>query len=97
MTLPIPVEIALLASLGLLMAALGIVAIRLLRGPTPVDRLVAMDMLGLVAVGLCAVAALLSGHEAYLDVALGLALVSFLGTVAFAELIEKAAEQKETP
>ena len=94
-TMPLLVHYALLASLAMLMASLAIAAIRMLRGPTTADRLVAMDMLGLVAVGLCAAAALLAGHEAYLDVALGLALVSFLGTVAFAELIEKAAEHKE--
>jgi multisubunit Na+/H+ antiporter MnhF subunit len=47
-------------------------------------------MLGLLGACLAAVTALLAGHAAFLDIALGIALVGFLAAVAFARLMERA-------
>ena len=62
---------------------------RLLKGPTQADRVVALDLLFAVAVLLCAAAALATGRTAFLDVAIGLALVGFVGTLAWARLIDR--------
>lgn len=61
---------------------------RLLAGPTRADRVVALDLLFAAGVVLCICAALVSGSPAFLDVAIGLALVGFVGTIAWARLIE---------
>lgn len=66
------------------------VAFRLLAGPSSADRAIATDMLGLLGVCLAALTALLAGHAAFLDIALGIALVGFLAAVAFARLMERA-------
>jgi multicomponent Na+:H+ antiporter subunit F len=78
-----------LAMLGLA-AILGLV--RLARGPSRADRVVALELLSTIAIGLVAAAAVVAGTSALLDVALILALVSFLGTVAFARYIEGGGE-----
>lgn len=58
--------------------------IRLVRGPSLPDRVVALDLLATLTIGITAAYAVAAGRTAYLDVAVILALVAFLGTVAFA-------------
>ncbi|MFH1907603.1 MAG: cation:proton antiporter [Chloroflexota bacterium] len=74
---------------GLLSIALGIAFIRLVRGPSLPDRVVALDLMATLAVGYMAVYAVATGQAMFLDVAVVLALIAFLGTVAFARFIEK--------
>ena len=62
---------------------------RLLAGPTRADRVIAMDLLFAVAVVLCVCASLVSSSTALLDVAIGLSLVGFLATIAWARLIDR--------
>lgn len=71
---------------------LGLVGVawRLIAGPSSADRAIATDMLGLLGVCLAALTALIAGHAAFLDIALGIALVGFLAAVAFARLLERA-------
>ena len=66
---------------------LGVV--RLVRGPSTADRVVAVDLLSAVAVGVTAAWSVAADDPVYLDVALLLALVTFLGTVAFAAYAEE--------
>lgn len=80
------------AALAAAIVTLGLlpVAFRLLAGPSSADRAIATDMLGLLGVCLAALTAVLAGHAAFLDIALGIALVGFLAAVAFARLMERA-------
>lgn len=61
---------------------------RLLAGPTDTDRVIGLDILISVAIVLSLVAAWVSARTAYLDVAIGLALVGFVATIAWARLIQ---------
>jgi multicomponent Na+:H+ antiporter subunit F len=70
-------------------AALLIALIRLVRGPTLPDRIVAMDLLGVLVVGLIVVLAGWSQVRATLDAAIVIALIGFLGTVAYATYVER--------
>jgi multicomponent Na+:H+ antiporter subunit F len=63
--------------------------LRLVRGPTLVDRVVALDLLGFVILGFIAANMLQSGQTVYLDVLLVVAIVLFLGTIAVARYLEK--------
>jgi len=74
-----------LVTLGL---ALLIAFIRLVKGPTLPDRIVATDLFGVLVVGLIAVLAGWSGVRATLDAAIVIALVGFLGTIAYAIYVE---------
>jgi len=62
--------------------------VRLVRGPSVADRVVALDLLSAVAVGIMAAWAVAADDAVYLDVALLVALLAFLGTVAFAAYAE---------
>ena len=63
--------------------------VRLIRGPSLSDRVVALDLISILLVAFLVVFAFASSVQAYLDAALALALVGFLGTVAFARLINQ--------
>jgi multicomponent Na+:H+ antiporter subunit F len=76
------------ATLLLLAAAAVLAFIRLVRGPTLPDRVVAMDLLGILIVGLIVVATAVTGEMVLLDVAMVIALVSFIGTVAYSRYLE---------
>jgi multicomponent Na+:H+ antiporter subunit F len=61
---------------------------RLYKGPTPPDRTVAVDILGTLVVGFCALLALQTRKVFYFNVAIGWALLSFVGTIALAKYLE---------
>lgn len=62
-------------------------AYRLLAGPTQTDRVVGLDVLFAAAIVMSLCAAWASGRTVYLDVAIGLALVGFVATLAWARMI----------
>jgi multicomponent Na+:H+ antiporter subunit F len=72
-----------------LVLALFLAFIRLVRGPSLADRVVALDLAAIVIVGMIAVQAIMTEQAVLLDVAIALALVSFLGTVAFARYMQR--------
>ena len=67
--------------------------IRLVNGPTLPDRIVAMDLFGVLVVGVIVVLAGWSGVRATLDAAIVIALVGFLGTIAYATYVERGDPQ----
>jgi multicomponent Na+:H+ antiporter subunit F len=71
---------------------------RLVRGPSLQDRVVALDFMTVAIVAFCGLAAVRYGTPAFLDVALVLALVGFLATVALARFAERntVRNRKET-
>ncbi|NLI83759.1 MAG: cation:proton antiporter [Deltaproteobacteria bacterium] len=73
----------------LLTSTIFMAFVRLMKGPSFPDRVVALDIMTTVAMGLIGLYAMESGEVIFLDVALFLALVSFLGTVAFAYYVER--------
>ncbi|MGO4618438.1 cation:proton antiporter [Ensifer sp. 2YAB10] len=70
-----------------LSAALLITVWRIIRGPTLPDRVLGLDMLVAIAIGLIAIVAIRTGFNLYIDIAIALGLVGFLATVAFARFI----------
>jgi multicomponent Na+:H+ antiporter subunit F len=75
-------------ALAVLAAAALVTGVRLLRGPSLPDRVVALDLLSTIGIGAAAAGAVLAGDAVLLDVALIVALVAFLGTAAFARYLE---------
>ena len=61
---------------------------RLLRGPTPADRVAATDIMGILVIGFCAILAFHTGKAWYLAVAIAWALQSFIGILALAKFLE---------
>jgi multicomponent Na+:H+ antiporter subunit F len=61
---------------------------RFVKGPSPADRVVAFDVMTIVAITGIALITLVEGRGIYLDVALIYALLSFLGVIAIARYLE---------
>lgn len=75
--------------LPVLTMAMLLAFVRLVRGPSLPDRVVALDLMATIVIGIVSVYSIATGQSAYLDVAVILALIAFLGTVAFAYYIQR--------
>lgn len=89
-------DASILIAFTLLSASLILCIIRVVRGPTLPDRVLGLDMLVGVAIGLIAVLGIKTGFSLYVDIAIALGLVGFLATVAFARFIlHRGASERE--
>lgn len=61
---------------------------RVWRGPTGADRIVAIDILGIMIVGLCAVLTISTGRSWYIDIGIAWALQSFIAALALSKYLE---------
>lgn len=77
------------ALIAVLALSLALAAYRMLKGPGPADRFVALDMITAIVVSFSALTALATGRGAFLDVGLGAALINFASTCAFAVFLER--------
>lgn len=62
--------------------------VRLLKGPTPFDRVVGLDTLNVIISALIAFLAFVFKNSLYLDIALAYGILSFVETVVFAKFLE---------
>ena len=72
----------------LALAVLAAVA-RLVKGPSLPDRVVAMDLIGVLVVGIIVVLAATTRVRPTLDAAVVIALIGFVATVAYAIYVER--------
>jgi multicomponent Na+:H+ antiporter subunit F len=79
---------------ALLTLAMALTFVRLVRGPSLADRVVALDVLAAIAVGIAATATIVEQQLVLLDAAIVLALIAFLATVAFATYLERRARDE---
>ena len=84
-------EWAVWVAMLLLFAGLAIAFARLVMGPSLADRVVALDLMAVQMVAFMALFTIHTGDPVFVDVALALALVAFLATVAFARFAERDA------
>ncbi len=61
---------------------------RILKGPTSADRAVAIDILGILVLGFCAILGIPTGRDWYIDIGIAWALQSFISTLALAKYLE---------
>lgn len=76
---------------GMLAASMVIAFIRLVRGPRLPDRVVALDLISVTVMAFIVVYAVRFNQPNFVDVAIVMALLTFLGTVAFAYYLERRA------
>jgi multicomponent Na+:H+ antiporter subunit F len=81
----------------LVLGAVALGVIRFVRGPADADRVVALDILFSAAVAMCALAALTTRRVLFLDIAIGLILIGFVATLAWARLVEMRRPRKRAP
>lgn len=82
-------DVAVQIAFILVMAGVILAMIRLIKGPSLPDRVVALDTMTVLIVAFCGLYTLESGTTAFLDVAVVLALIGFLATVALARFVER--------
>lgn len=75
-------------SFVLLSVSLILVFVRLALGPSTADRVVALDLTAFIAVTFIALYCIATGKDVFLDAAVALALIAFLGTLAFARFLD---------
>ncbi|SEJ83718.1 multisubunit sodium/proton antiporter, MrpF subunit (TC 2.A.63.1) [Bhargavaea ginsengi] len=76
-------------SLIVIVISMALFVYRLIKGPTAPDRVIALDAMGVTLISVVALLSLLVGTSFYLEIILLLAILSFIGTVAFSKFIEK--------
>lgn len=75
--------------LPILTISVLLVFIRLFKGPAIVDRVIALDLIITIGIGILTVYSIRQNQKVLIDVAIILALIAFLGTIAFSYYIEK--------
>ncbi|MFN7002127.1 MAG: monovalent cation/H+ antiporter complex subunit F [Roseinatronobacter sp.] len=85
-------QIAAQLSLVLILIGMAVAFVRLAKGPSLADRVVALDMMTVTIISFCGVYAVIMDEPSLLDVAIVLALVGFLATVALARYAERRFE-----
>lgn len=83
-------QAAILLTALMLSAAVILAFVRLVRGPSVPDRVVALDLIAFLVVAIVATYDIAFEQPVLFDAAIVLALVAFLGTVAFAKYVERS-------
>jgi len=81
------VETAIVVAMGAFGLAMLLNLVRLLRGPTPGDRVLAIDTLYVNAVALLVLFGLRLGSDVFFEAALLIAMLGFVGTIALAKFL----------
>lgn len=62
--------------------------LRILLGPTPADRIAALDIFGILILGFCAILGVTTGRGWYIDIGIAWALQSFISILALGKYLE---------
>jgi multicomponent Na+:H+ antiporter subunit F len=81
-------------ALVVLLISIILALVRLIKGPATADRIVALDLISLLVVAFLAVESIYAGETSFLDVAIGYALIAFLGTVALARFLMRSSQKR---
>jgi multicomponent Na+:H+ antiporter subunit F len=81
-------------SLIVLLISIALALVRLVMGPDAADRIVALDLISVLIVAFLAAYSVYTGEQSFLDVAIGYALIAFLGTVALARFLMRSSRSK---
>lgn len=60
---------------------------RIIRGPTIADRMVGIDIFGILVVGICALLTIITGRTFIIDIAITWAILSFIATLTLAKYL----------
>ncbi|MCH8555048.1 MAG: cation:proton antiporter [Schleiferiaceae bacterium] len=75
--------------LPILSVSMLLVFYRFLKGPSMADRIVSLDLMITIGIGIMSIYAIVNDQSSFLDIAMIFALIAFLGTIAFAYYLEK--------
>jgi multicomponent Na+:H+ antiporter subunit F len=84
-------QISIFIAFGILLLAFVFALIRLFRGPASSDRIVALDLIASLVMGFILLYSLLVKREVYFDIAIVIAMISFIGTIGISIYLRKKA------
>jgi multisubunit Na+/H+ antiporter MnhF subunit len=79
--------VVLYAALVIHIILMGVALWRVWRGENIVDRLIGADLITTITLAILVILAVIDRNSIYIDVALGLAALGFIGTIALAKYI----------
>lgn len=82
-------DIILYGSLIVSSFSLIIVLLRAIIGPTTSDRILALDTLGMMLIGIIGLVMMLQETVVYADIALVVAIIGFVGTITMSKFLER--------
>jgi multicomponent Na+:H+ antiporter subunit F len=83
-------------AIGIISISMVLTLIRFIKGPSLPDRVISLDVFAANLLAVLAIYSVLAGEKAYLNVALIMSLVAFVGTMTFAYyLVQKRHKHKE--
>lgn len=60
---------------------------RIIRGPSIADRMVGIDIFGILVVGICAILSIKTGRSFLIDIGIAWIILSFIGTLTLAKYL----------
>lgn len=81
------IAFALIGAMGCIILAMLLNLYRLFRGPSAPDRILALDTMVINAIALIILFGIMEGSTTYFEAALLLAMVGFVGTVAYTKFL----------
>ncbi|SHE56086.1 multicomponent Na+:H+ antiporter subunit F [Modicisalibacter ilicicola DSM 19980] len=88
-------SIVILLSLAVMALALCLAFVRLFRGPSLPDRVVALELFSSILVGFIGVIAIATDVPSLLDVSIVMALMAFMATIGFARFLERGGQRDD--
>ncbi len=71
-----------------LMLCVAMCVYRIFRGPRAADRMVGIDILGIIVIVFCVLLALSTGSEFYMNIAIAWSILGFVSTITLAKFLE---------
>lgn len=84
------VEAALYIVIVILAICLLFAIVRFIKGPSLPDRVTAFDLFAAIVISIIAIYSVISDNTAFMDVAILLSLIAFLGAMSFAYFLFKS-------
>ncbi|NLP43311.1 MAG: Na(+)/H(+) antiporter subunit F1 [Peptococcaceae bacterium] len=82
-------KVVLLIALSIFSVSVLLLLIRVIKGPTAPDRIIAMDTIGINLLSIMALLSILLKTRAFMGAVLLFGMLSFIGTVAYSRFIER--------
>lgn len=88
-------QLVIYATFAILSLAMILVFVRLIIGPTLPDRVVALELLASIIVGIIGAYAIYTDKASFIDVAIVAALTAFLAAIGFARFLERGGPRND--
>lgn len=82
-------ELVIVITLAMMTVSLCLAFVRLVKGPSLPDRVVALELFSTLIVGIIGVIAIMTDVPSFLDVTIVMALMAFLAAIGFARFLER--------